>query len=219
MSVKSILVVDDDVQFGRLIKRVFTSMGHNVEQISRPREIVDHYENCAPDLILLDIFMPDINGVEVAKWLSKKHFNGKLVFMTGHDPSLLSAAQNAVQPRLEATVATLQKPARVEQIRALLNEQPVVPQKLSRINDFCEFQDERRASPRNKTLRAATIIYQYDSCTMKCIILDDSEIGAKLKPTDSTILPENFRLKIDYGPSHNCQMVHRTQNQIGVRFV
>jgi len=219
MSVKSILVVDDDVQFGRLIKRVFTSMGHNVEQLSRPREIVDYYDNCAPDLILLDIFMPDVNGVEVANWLSKKHFNGKLVFMTGYDPSLLSAAQNAIQSRIEATVATLEKPARVDQIRALLNEQPASPQDLARIDEFCEFQDERRASARNKTLRTATISYQYDSCTMKCIILDISELGAKLKPTDSMILPEYFRLKIDYGQSYNCQMVRRTKDQIGVRFV
>ena len=122
VSVYTILIVDDDVQFGRLIKRVLSGMGHIVEQISNPHEIFDRYKKLAPDIIFLDIFMPDIDGIDVAKWLIEKGFNGKLVFMTGHDPTFLAAAR-AVAMRGEAHVVTLEKPARVDQIRELLNEQ------------------------------------------------------------------------------------------------
>ena len=122
MSVYSIVIVDDDVAFGRLIKRVLAGMGHNVEQISNPHEIRHHYDNLTPDVIFLDIFMPEWDGIDVAKWLIEKRFNGKLVFMTGRDPTFLAAARAAVL-RGGAHVVTLEKPARVEQIRDLLNEQ------------------------------------------------------------------------------------------------
>ncbi|MDH3700047.1 MAG: response regulator [Alphaproteobacteria bacterium] len=199
MVVKSILVVDDDVQFGRLIKRVFTAMGHRVEQISNPREIINRYNKFTPEVIFLDIFMPDLDGIEVANWLSKKGFNGKLVFMTGHDPTFLAAARTSIEPRIEATVATLEKPARVEDIRALL--------------------DERRVTPRKKTLKAATILHQNDNAMMKCIILDISDNGARLKPADPTVLPQNFRLMIAKGPSYDCEVIRRENDQIAVRFL
>ena len=55
----SIQIVDDDVQFGRLVNRVVSDMGHTVEQISSSREIMQRYADFAPDVIFLDIFMPD----------------------------------------------------------------------------------------------------------------------------------------------------------------
>ncbi len=109
MTVHSILIVDDDVAFGRLVKRMLSGMGHIVEQISDPREIMDRYDKLAPDIIFLDIFMPDMDGIEVANWLIEKGFNGKLVFMTGHDPTFLAAARAAAM-RGEAHVVTLEKP-------------------------------------------------------------------------------------------------------------
>jgi DNA-binding response OmpR family regulator len=198
LSVHSILIVDDDVEFGRLVERVVSGMGHIVEQISRPREIMDRYDKFAPDIIFLDIFMPDMDGIEVANWLAEKRFNGKLVFMTARDPTFLSAAYAAAE-RIEADIATLEKPARVNEIRALVNEQRVIS--------------------RQMILKAATIVYQNDSCTMNCTILDLSENGAKLKPTDVTLLPQTFRLMVADGPSYDCEEVRRTHDQIAVRFV
>jgi CheY-like chemotaxis protein len=61
----------------------------------------------ASDIIFLDIFMPELDGIDVAHWLIEKRFNGKLVFMTGHDPTYLAAARAAAR-RGEAHVATLE---------------------------------------------------------------------------------------------------------------
>ena len=98
-----------------------SGMGHIVEQISRPREILDRYDAFAPDIVFLDIFMPEFNGIDVANWLVDKRFNGKLVFMTGYDRAFLSAARSSLKPRTEADIATLEKPARTNQIREILN--------------------------------------------------------------------------------------------------
>lgn len=121
MSVYSILIVDDDVEFGRFVKRAISGMGHTVEDIPSPREFMRRYDKFAPDIIFLDIFMPELDGIEVTKWLTKKRFNGKLVLMTGRDPSMMTAAQQIAEQRSGVDVATLEKPFRVSEIRELLN--------------------------------------------------------------------------------------------------
>ena len=121
MSPLSILVIDDNVQFGRVLSRICASMGHAVTQASEPWEIFALYGERNPDIIFLDIFMPGFNGIDVARWLGDKHFAGKLVFMTGYHPNFLGAARSSVEQQLDAEVATLEKPARVEQIFAILS--------------------------------------------------------------------------------------------------
>lgn len=121
MSNQSIIVVDDDVGFGSLVTRVVAGMGHDVEHIADPKDLMGRYDEVAPDVIFLDIFMPGMDGMEVANWLAAKHFDGKLVFMTGHDHTFLTAARAAMFGR-DADVVTMKKPARVAQIREVLNE-------------------------------------------------------------------------------------------------
>lgn len=215
----SILVVDDDVQFGRLINRVVSNMGHTVEQISSSREIMQRYADFAPDVIFLDIFMPDLDGLEIAKWLSDQQFGGRLIFMTGHDPAFLTAAKTTVEDRIAGSIATLEKPARIEEIRAVLDGPQASASVPAPEEQPISGSDERRKNGRMRTLKAATIIYQFESCTMKCIILDISETGARLKPAEPVHLPGTFRLVIDHGASFNCKVVRRMDDQMGVQFV
>lgn len=120
MTSQSILIVDDDVHFGRLIKRIVSRMGHTAEQISRPRDIIDRYDSVAPDTIFVDIFMPNFDGIDVANWLSKRKFNGKIVFMTGRDAYYLKRARRVMEDCGDSSIATLEKPFRVEEVRELL---------------------------------------------------------------------------------------------------
>jgi len=116
----SILVIDDNIQFGTLLTRICAGVGHTVAQVSNPWEIFERYNEQAPDIVFLDIFMPALNGIEVARWLTEKRFNGKLIFMTGYHPDFLSAARLSVEQQTDAVVTTLEKPARVEQILGVI---------------------------------------------------------------------------------------------------
>ena len=78
---------------------------------------------------------------------------------------------------------------------------------------------EKRVSSRKRTIKSGTIVYRNGNCTMKCSILNLSEKGAMLKPADPIQVPADFRLVIDFGPSHDCEIVRKTRDQIAVRFV
>lgn len=77
---------------------------------------------------------------------------------------------------------------------------------------------ENRRHPRKRTLKQGQIIFQNGHCIVDCAILDISEGGAKLKPSDTLLCPEHFLLKIKFGPSHNCEVIWQSGDIIGVCF-
>jgi len=115
-----VLVVDDDAAFGKLLRRVVTGAGHEVETVTNPSDILERYDDFKPDIIFLDLFMPEMDGFEVANWLSGRGFAGRLVFVSGHDERFSAMARRLAEARGKAEVITLAKPIRVDQIREVL---------------------------------------------------------------------------------------------------
>ncbi len=64
-----ILVVDDDLDILRIIKRDLTKEGHQVVCASNAAEALQYSMCHAPDLVLLDISMPGIDGIELCRRL------------------------------------------------------------------------------------------------------------------------------------------------------
>jgi hypothetical protein len=79
--------------------------------------------------------------------------------------------------------------------------------------------NDGRTSARKKTLRTGTIVYNHRMSTMECAIFDLSDEGARLRPTDTGLLPDGFELQVLYGDTFQCKVIHKTRDQIGVRFV
>lgn len=68
---KKILVVDDEADFLKILKRIITDEGYNVIAASNGSEALTKLREEAPDLMLLDIDMPVMNGYEVCKEIRK----------------------------------------------------------------------------------------------------------------------------------------------------
>lgn len=78
---------------------------------------------------------------------------------------------------------------------------------------------ERRARHRRTLLRDAKILYRNRSCFMDCVIVNISESGAKLRPADMPLCPDEFSLQLHGGYFLDCEVVWRRQSVLGVRFV
>ncbi|MBF0380868.1 MAG: response regulator [Magnetococcales bacterium] len=61
-----ILLIDDDQIFHILLKEVLKESGHEIFLSSGPHEGIVMYEDVMPDLVLLDVHMPEMSGCEVA---------------------------------------------------------------------------------------------------------------------------------------------------------
>ena len=68
----SVLIVDDTIYNIQLLSLMLVRQGYNVSQANNGTEALEIVQNSRPDIILLDIRMPDINGYEVCRILKSK---------------------------------------------------------------------------------------------------------------------------------------------------
>jgi len=79
---KSILLVDDDFRNSMLLKRFIEAEGYDVTYAASGREGFEMYKTIRPDLILLDINMPEMNGFEVAQAIRRVDRKVIVFFLT-----------------------------------------------------------------------------------------------------------------------------------------
>ena len=66
------MVVDDDQDLAEMLGIVLTGEGYEVNLVNRGDEVIAAFESQTPDLILLDIMLPGIDGVHVCKLIREK---------------------------------------------------------------------------------------------------------------------------------------------------
>jgi len=81
-SYKKILIVDDEKDIRAVLEQSFTDEGFSVISAQDGEEGLKMIEKEKPDLILLDIVMPKMDGVTVAKKLKEKGIKAKIIFLT-----------------------------------------------------------------------------------------------------------------------------------------
>ena len=112
MAQKQILVVDDEVGIRELLAEILADEGYQVhlaENAVEAREYRNHHE---PDLVLLDIWMPDTDGVSLLKeWAEQDLLTMPVVMMSGH-----GTIENAVEATRIGAVDFLEKPIGLQKL-------------------------------------------------------------------------------------------------------
>lgn len=115
---QNIYIVDDDPKIGKMFGSVLKRDGFTVESFLDPVKMLDVVGNGSdPDLILADMLMPDLNGVELLEQLNEKELSVPVIIMTGS-----SSVQLAVEAMQRGAFHYLQKPVNLEEMRALIKQ-------------------------------------------------------------------------------------------------
>jgi DNA-binding response OmpR family regulator len=80
-----ILVVDDDVFANDLVRFALTKEGYEVETTDNPRGAMQMIQRREPDLLLLDVMMPYLDGFQFSEKLRAEGYETPLIFMTAQD--------------------------------------------------------------------------------------------------------------------------------------
>jgi two-component system response regulator MtrA len=67
-----VMVVDDDQDLAEMLSIVLTGAGMEVDLVNRGDQVMDLFNTHSPDLILLDVMLPGIDGIEVCKLIREK---------------------------------------------------------------------------------------------------------------------------------------------------
>ena len=80
-----LLVVDDEPNIRELLSASLRHAGFDVITAADGREALQLAERCRPDLVVLDVMLPDMNGFSVTKRLRESGFTAPILFLTAKD--------------------------------------------------------------------------------------------------------------------------------------
>ena len=107
-----ILVVDDEVGIRELLSEILRDEGHQVRLAQNATEARQIRDRLRPDLVLLDIWMPDTDGITLLKeWASTGQLTMPVVMMSGH-----GTIDTAVEATRIGAYAFLEKPIALQKL-------------------------------------------------------------------------------------------------------
>lgn len=107
-----ILVVDDEIGIRELLSEILYDEGHTVELAENAAQARAARNASRPDLVLLDIWMPDIDGVSLLKeWSSQGLLTMPVIMMSGH-----ATIDTAVEATRIGAVNFLEKPITLQRL-------------------------------------------------------------------------------------------------------
>jgi DNA-binding NtrC family response regulator len=108
----TILVVDDEMGIRELLSEILSDEGHVVELAENAQEARDYRLRQAPDLVLLDIWMPDTDGVTLLKeWAAQGQLTMPVIMMSGH-----ATIDTAVEATKIGALNFLEKPIALQKL-------------------------------------------------------------------------------------------------------
>jgi DNA-binding NtrC family response regulator len=108
----TILVVDDEVGIRALLSEILTDEGHAIEMAENAAQARTARERLRPDLVLLDIWMPDVDGISLLKeWGAAGLLTMPVVMMSGH-----GTIDTAVEATKFGAMAFLEKPITLQKL-------------------------------------------------------------------------------------------------------
>ncbi len=108
----TILVVDDELGIRDLLSEILNDEGHTVELAENAAQARALRAQMRPDLVLLDIWMPDTDGVTLLKeWASSGQLSMPVIMMSGH-----ATIDTAVEATRIGATAFLEKPITLQKL-------------------------------------------------------------------------------------------------------
>jgi len=120
---KSVLIVDDDEFSQEILRQMFMGWGVlDVHLAGNGLKAVQDLDAMPlhPDVLVCDIFMPDMDGIEFIGELVKRNFKGGIIFVSGVNGDMLNVAQTIAEHKGLRVLAEFLKPIQPDALRNVL---------------------------------------------------------------------------------------------------
>jgi two-component system cell cycle response regulator len=114
---KSILIVDDDASMRRSLALILGRKGYDTETAETGREAMEEAQRRFFNVVLLDIKLPDVEGIELLAPLKSTHHDMAVIMITGH-----ASTETAVRAMNTGASAYITKPLNMDEVLATVRE-------------------------------------------------------------------------------------------------
>jgi CheY-like chemotaxis protein len=91
-----LLVVDDDERIRRMIRWVVSDVSDTIYECADGSEAGENYAKHQPDWVLMDLMMPEVDGIEATRLIKSSYPLAKIIIVTSHESlAMREAAQSA----------------------------------------------------------------------------------------------------------------------------
>jgi DNA-binding response OmpR family regulator len=122
---KKLLVIDDEQSITKIVDKIASELGFDVRTLNDATSAFEVFEVFQPDVLMLDLMMPDVDGIDVLNQVLAAGTGARLVVMSGYGKSYLQLGKAVAVFHDHPDITTLAKPFRRADLIALLAPQPV----------------------------------------------------------------------------------------------
>ena len=127
----SVLIVDDEPSIVQSLSGLLSDEGYKVSTAVNGHEALKVIDSDSPDLVLLDIWMPGLDGIETLKEIKKYHPHIQVIIITGH-----GTIETAVKATKLGAFDLVEKPLSIDKIILTINNALISDVLKKKINIF-----------------------------------------------------------------------------------
>lgn len=120
MNLPQLLVIDDDPQVAEFMTEVARLCDFTVTSVQRRVDCEVYLAANAPEVIILDLQMPEMDGVEFLRWLAERRSSAHILLVSGTDTRVRQAALRLGKELQLKMLGTMQKPVRLVELEKIL---------------------------------------------------------------------------------------------------
>ena len=117
---RRLLVIDDEPVFCEFVRRIAEAEGFDVAVARDGESFKQSYLEREPAAIILDLVMPDVEGIELLQYLASQGCRSRIFIVSGYSPEYPRLAKAVACSRGMTNVEALAKPIKAGQLRAAL---------------------------------------------------------------------------------------------------
>lgn len=193
-SAVKILVLDDESFMLKLLNRILSNLGYgSITLCDSGRAALEKIANAdadtVPNVILLDLNMPEMDGIEFVRHLGELHYPGSLILVSGEDERILQTTEKLVRAHKIPILGYLHKPVTPDALAAMLGKWGSPSASAPGTAKKVYSADELRTA-----IKGGELINYYQP---KVAVADGEVIGVETlvrwrHPTDGIVFPDQF---------------------------
>lgn len=187
-----ILILDDDPFMLKLLAHMLANQGFtSVVCCDNGHDALLQVDNEAtrPDLILLDLNMPGMDGIEFVRYLVERQFSGSLILVSGEDERMLRTAERLVQAHHLHMLGYLQKPVKADTLLTMLTQwAPPAPAKPFKARKIYSAEEIRTAIEQDALIN----YYQPKVSVSSGAVIGVETLVRWRHPVDGLVFPDQF---------------------------